>query len=831
MNKKYYFQEKEFDDFIYSETDILTPRFSRSNNSLIPVTSIPTQYQSFFKFDFFNQVQSVLFDSIFYTSENILLSAPTGCGKTNVALLSILKEHQNYKKNCKICYVAPMKALASEIIRKFEPVLKKLDLIVIECTGDHQISTEKILSANLIVCTPEKIDMLSRRKKNFFKNTNLIIFDEIHLLGSERGNVLESLVSKIRFDYNNNFDSSESRMPRFIALSATIPNPEDVSEFLFVDKGLFVFGSESRPVPLSMNFSAVRNIKTKKNQEKKYFMRKILLEKVKEARKSNKKILIFVHSRNQCFSISKYIQSNITINDHYKKKINVENNNLRQLISARIGVHNAGLSKKDRKTVENLFSQSELNILVSTSTLAWGVNLPASVVIILGSKYYDPEKGKQVDISVSDVLQMFGRSGRPQFDREGQGIFICEDEKSILKYLDNILSPKPLESFLIKKLSSLLNAEIKSERIFNLDSAISYLSYTFFNTRLMRNPFQYGAIFEENCYEKGFFSFKESLISENIYFLTKYKLIEENKKVDNFNGLYKSTPLGKIFADYYLEIDNVKSIEYLYKKNFDYFDVNIFLSKSKEFEQIIMQDDEEIPISRIVGKLPYLNDDEIDNEKIKIMIILSMILIEEDNCYENINEISFLFRKTKTFMMDYKYIESNVRRICYAWFLICIELKLVERSIYFYNFHRMLENKRFIQSDVNKCIINKNMKIEKNLLDCSIDEIENIFRNKTESKKIHSKIKDYPIIDVKRGLNKFGFKVIKDRKRENWDEENITIIIDNKKEKPLVIKKNINFENRIFDIEYKNLKNYKNIDVYIFKNNWIDSEKKISFTL
>jgi activating signal cointegrator complex subunit 3 len=55
-------------------------------------------------------------------------------------------------------------------------------------------------------------------------------------------------------------------------------------------------------------------------------------------------------------------------------------------------------------------------VLVATSTLAWGVNFPARLCIIKGTEYFDPKQKKYVDMPVTDILQMIGRAGRPQFD-------------------------------------------------------------------------------------------------------------------------------------------------------------------------------------------------------------------------------------------------------------------------------------------------------------------------------------------------------------------------------------------------------------------------------
>ena len=58
---------------------------------------------------------------------------------------------------------------------------------------------------------------------------------------------------------------------------------------------------------------------------------------------------------------------------------------LKELLTTGIAVHHAGLMKEDRNLVEDLFAAGHLRILVSTATLAWGVNLPAHTVIIKGT--------------------------------------------------------------------------------------------------------------------------------------------------------------------------------------------------------------------------------------------------------------------------------------------------------------------------------------------------------------------------------------------------------------------------------------------------------------
>lgn len=88
---------------------------------------------------------------------------------------------------------------------------------------------------------------------------------------------------------------------------------------------------------------------------------------------------------------------------------------------------------------------SMVQVLVSTATLAWGVNLPAHTVIIKGTQVYNPVKGSWGELSPLDVMQMFGRAGRPQFDSFGEGIIITGKR---------ILANHPFEAFQFGKITS-----------------------------------------------------------------------------------------------------------------------------------------------------------------------------------------------------------------------------------------------------------------------------------------------------------------------------------------------------------------------------------------
>ena len=90
---------------------------------------------------------------------------------------------------------------------------------------------------------------------------------------------------------------------------------------------------------------------------------------------------------------------------------------LKQLLIRGVGIHHAGIMPKYRRLVEQLFQEKLLSICVCTETLSAGINLPARSVIL--PCLVKGPFGKKKLIESALAQQIFGRAGRPQFDREG----------------------------------------------------------------------------------------------------------------------------------------------------------------------------------------------------------------------------------------------------------------------------------------------------------------------------------------------------------------------------------------------------------------------------
>lgn len=527
----------EFKDFKVSYEQILLAQSKTLLSPpkcirLIKINELNKTFQGVFTgIENFNKMQSSVFNHAYRTAHNMLVCAPTGSGKTNVAFLCILQtiesrylEVTQVHRKPKIIYVCPMKALAGEIVKKFQHRLKSLQVNVRELTGDMQLTRSQIAATHIIVTTPEKLDVVSRKQavNSLLDRTMLIIFDEIHLLGEDRGYVLECIIARV-----HGLNKERVEKVRIIGLSATLPNYEDVGELLQAKQagGIFFFGPEFRPVPLQKKFigvprsftSALAKYKDKIKDDLKVLkkinlkeasatlykriLNEICWKEVITSVKEGNQVLIFVHSRRDTSAtVNSFLEINKLKNVEAAFKVaasttskysylvkNSRNADLKLFYTLGFGIHHAGMLRSDRNLVETLYLKGAINVLICTATLAWGVNLPAQTVIIKGTEIYAPNKLSPanqsgdsgfVQISMQDVLQCFGRAGRPQFDKEGKAILITDIE-NLSSYLKLLTNKVPLESCLRRHLPNCLNAEIASGVISNLGEALHWIEQTF----------------------------------------------------------------------------------------------------------------------------------------------------------------------------------------------------------------------------------------------------------------------------------------------------------------------------------------------------------------
>lgn len=376
----------------YEEVDIPAPVALKKAHAseLVSVSSLEAWAQLAFPgTKHLNRIQSVVFEAAYSSNQNLLICAPTGAGKTNIAMLTFLhlvKQHifdgRMDRSAVKCIYVAPMKALAQEVVAKFSERLKPLGFVVKEFTGDMQLTKSEVDAANLIVTTPEKWDVVTRKGGEGSLGTmiSLLIIDEIHLLADDRGAVIETIVARTQ-----RYVESSQKMIRLVGLSATLPNYKDVASFLNVNmkSGLFYFGPEYRPVPLDQTLIGVtEKSKAKKND----VMNKIAYDKMVDALERDKQVMIFVHARKETARTATAMRDlsakfgtlslleNIQHEQYllWKKSVDKSRSQeLQQLFACGLGMHHAGMLRPDRTLTERLFECGLIKVLVCTSTLAW----------------------------------------------------------------------------------------------------------------------------------------------------------------------------------------------------------------------------------------------------------------------------------------------------------------------------------------------------------------------------------------------------------------------------------------------------------------------------
>ncbi|EJW85261.1 U5 small nuclear ribonucleoprotein helicase [Wuchereria bancrofti] len=621
----------------YEEVHVpaLKPKPFEENEKLVAITDLPKYAQPAFEgFKTLNRVQSRLCDSALKSDEHLLLCAPTGAGKTNVALLCILREiskHMNADGSIRIdefkcIYIAPMKSLVQEMVGTFTKRLAPYKIAVGEMTGDQQMNKEQFMQTQVIVCTPEKYDIVTRKggERAYSQLVALLIIDEIHLLHDNRGPVLEAIVVRTLRQMEQNHEEC-----RLVGLSATLPNYQDVGTFLRVKpQNLFFFDNSFRPVPLEQQYIGI----TEKKALKRYqAMNEVVYDKVMEyAGKSQ--VLIFVHSRKETAKTAKAIRDACLEKDTLSafmregsasteilrsEASQVANADLRDLIPYGFAIHHAGMTRVDRTLVEDLFADRHLQVLVSTATLAWGVNLPAHTVIIKGTQIYSPEIGRWTELGALDVMQMLGRAGRPQYDSKGKGIMITHHSE-LQYYLSLMNQQLPIESQLISKLADTLNAEIVLGTINNVSDAMNWLGYTYLYVRMVKSPALYGISHEQTKLDPLLEQRRADLIHTAAAQLDKANLI----KYDRRSGLIQATELGRIASHFYCTHDTMQTYNQLLKATATEIDLFRIFSMSSEFRNIMVREEEKLELQKLAEHVPVPIKESLEESSAKVNVLL-----------------------------------------------------------------------------------------------------------------------------------------------------------------------------------------------------------------
>ncbi len=406
-----------------------------------------------------------------YDKKNLVVSSPTGSGKTLLAELAIINSNM-------AVYTCPLKALASEKYKEFK-YMEKIGKKVVISIGDLDSNDPWLGKYDVIITTNEKLDSLMRHNSPWLKKVDLLVVDEVHLIDSNRGPTLESIIMKFKYI---------SPKTQIIALSATIPNSEEIADWLRAE----VVVSNWRPVKLIKGVYTDGLIETTEGTIEVDAGDDPINDLVKYFLKERKNVLIFTQTRRgaeataeRIGKITKSYEFDTTLKERVLKAINPPTKQCKRLskcLSMGSAFHHAGLVSEQRELIEEAFKNNKIKVICATPTLAMGVNLPADVVIMKSIVRYTPRGVRR--IPKREFFQCGGRAGRPGYSNVGYVILTAKsnDEKEVLweEYING--SPEVVYSQLGKEpvLRSHVLASISTHMTPNYEKLNALFMHSFF---------------------------------------------------------------------------------------------------------------------------------------------------------------------------------------------------------------------------------------------------------------------------------------------------------------------------------------------------------------
>ncbi len=546
------------------------------DNKTLPVAgTIDDRFKEMFPFGNFNRMQSAAVPVILGSDENVVVSAPTASGKTVLAEAAMIRELSKPGRG-KVLFIAPLRALTNEKESEWKRILSAIGFKVYVVSGERELYPSEARSADVIITTPEKWDSATRKYRqerfSFVKEVALVIVDEVHLLDSDsRGGTLEAVISRMR-----RISIINNKPLRVVALSATMPNISDVAKWINApEKNTLEFDGSYRPVELETD---VLPYYPKENDFlNKYVRLYKAFDLIKDELGDGHQALIFVSTRQDTQQAAEKLCEIVRKNSPYmlqsfealklqEIRNRIVNSKLKSCLPCGIAFHHAGLSAEDKASVEGGFKEGLIRVLISTSTLAWGVNLPARVVVVRDVEMYDPIGGNK-DISPIDLLQMLGRAGRPGYDTMGKGYVIVPYSRAS-QYKALLKEGKTIESMLEHGLAEHMNAEIAVGMVQNTADATEWLKTTFFYVRSKTRNLPLAM---------------DTLAATKIKYLVRNGFVKEEEE-----GVLSPTPLGMITSDYYLKLETALLFrEQAMKGTLSTEDVLDIVAKASEFSDVV----------------------------------------------------------------------------------------------------------------------------------------------------------------------------------------------------------------------------------------------------
>ena len=367
---------------------------------------------------------------------NLLVLAPSSAGKTLIGDLAAIDAARRRQRSF---YLLPTRALAVEKFEKLSEALGPVGLRVVVTTRERREYDRLIRRGEFDIClgVAEKLQALSAQQPHLLANAELIVVDELHLVGDpERGPALEMLLAEVL---------SLPCGPRIIALSAATADGHEAAQWLDAD----VLEEEQRPVELRKGVVLRGEFHYLEHNSQTWGMEDLWGEEARDALAASgspldglredavlrdmvltarvllargESCLLFLPSKRMCFAAAAQLgqlaglaPAASALRDLAQLEETTAKAHLERLLQSGVAVHHADLTREEREVVERHARLGEIRAVCATATLAMGMNLPFRNVLIDHRKWLTVARGEQWgagEISRAEFENMAGRAGR-----------------------------------------------------------------------------------------------------------------------------------------------------------------------------------------------------------------------------------------------------------------------------------------------------------------------------------------------------------------------------------------------------------------------------------